>query len=77
MGTKSLERKSWLREYRWFLLSEGLLAASIFFVDLSMELGVAGGVLYVGLVLVALWARQKRYIWGAALLGTTLTVLGY
>ncbi|MBC8288155.1 MAG: PAS domain S-box protein [Nitrospinae bacterium] len=77
MRTKPLELKSWLREYRWFMLLEGLLAASIFFVDLSMELGVAGGVLYVSLVLVALCARQKRYIWGAALLGTTLTVLGY
>ena len=42
MRTKPLELKSWLREYRWFMLLEGLLAASIFFVDLSMELGVAG-----------------------------------
>ena len=77
MGINPLERKGWLREYRWFLLVEGLLAAGFFFVDLSIELGVAGGVLYIGLVLVALWARQKRYIWGAAILGTILTVLGY
>jgi len=77
MGTESSKRKSWLQEYRWFLLLEGVLASSIFFVDLSLELGVAGGVLYVILVLVALWARQKRYIWGAAMLGTILTVLGY
>jgi PAS domain S-box-containing protein len=77
MGTKSLEQKSWLQEYRWFLLFEGLLAAGIFFMDLSLELGIAGGVLYVVLVLVALWARQKRYVWGVAVLGTILTGLGY
>ncbi len=77
MGIKSLERKSWLQEYQWFLLFEGLLASGIFFVDLSLELGVAGGVLYIVLVLVALRARQKRYVWAAAVLGTTLTAVGY
>lgn len=77
MGTRSLEQKSWLRKYQWFLLMEGLLAALIFYVDLSMELGVAGGVLYVSIVLMALWARQKSYIWVAAVMGTILTVLGY
>lgn len=77
MRTKSLEHKSWLQEYQLFLLIEGLLASGIFFIDLSLELGVAGGVLYVALVLVALWARQKRYVWGAAVLGTILTALGY
>ena len=77
MENKLLKYKSWFQEYRWFLLIEGLLASAIFFVDLSLELGVAGGVLYVALVLVALWAKQKRYIWGAAVLGTILTVLGY
>lgn len=77
MRIKSLEGKSWLQEYRWFLLFEGLLASGIFYLDLSLELGIAGGVLYIGLVLVALWARQKRYIWGAAVLGTVLTVVGY
>ena len=77
MRTRPQKYKGWLREYRWFFLLEGLLAAGIFYVDLSLELGVAGGVLYVSLVLVALWARQKRYVWGAAVLGTLLTVLGY
>ena len=72
-----MERKSWLQEYRWFLLLEGVLASGIFFVDMYIELGVATGVLYIALVLVALWARQKRYVWGAAVLGTILTVLGY
>jgi signal transduction histidine kinase len=77
MRTESQKYKGWLREYRWFLLLEGVLAAGIFYVDLSQELGVTAGVLYVALVLVALWARQKRYVWGAAVLGTLLTVLGY
>lgn len=77
METEPQKHISWLQEYRWFLLLEGVLASGIFFADLSIELGVAGGVLYVALVLVALWARQKRYIWGAAVLGTVLTILGY
>jgi PAS domain S-box-containing protein len=77
MGTRHTEYRSWLRVYRWFLLLEVLLAAGIFYLDLSMELGVAGGVLYVSLVLVALWAKQKRYVWAMAVLGTFLTILGY
>ncbi|MBT5631898.1 MAG: PAS domain-containing protein [Nitrospina sp.] len=77
MGTGHKIHKSWLQEYRWFLLLEGFLASGIFYTDLSLELGVAGGTLYVSLVLVALWARQKRYVWGMAVLGTLLTVLGY
>ncbi len=77
MQTEPQKGKNWLREYSWFLLLEGSLAAGIFYVNLSLELGVASGVLYVSLVLVALWARQKRYIWGAAVLGTLLTILGY
>jgi PAS domain S-box-containing protein len=77
MGNRTTERRNWFRAYRWFLLMEGLLAASIFFLDLSMELGVASGVLYVSLVLMALWAKQKRYVWGAAVVGTLLTILGY
>ncbi len=77
MGINLHKHKTWLREYRWFLLLEGFLAALIFYVDLSLELGVAGGVLYVSLVLVALWARQKRYVWGAAVLGTILTLVGF
>jgi PAS domain S-box-containing protein len=77
MKKKIGERRNWLWVYKWFLLFEGLLAASIFFLDLSLERGVAGGILYVSLVLVALWAKQKRFIWIAAVLGTLLIVLGY
>jgi PAS domain S-box-containing protein len=77
MGKEIRERRNWLRVYWWFILLEGLLAAGIFYLDLSMELGVASGVLYVSLVLAALWAKQKRYVWGAAVVGTLLTILGY
>jgi len=42
MRTRPQKYKGWLREYRWFFLLEGLLAAGIFYVDLSLELGVAG-----------------------------------
>lgn len=54
-----------------------LLAAAIFAFDLSLPLGVAGGVPYVALVLVGLWSRWPHYLLWLALLGTVLTILGY
>jgi len=50
--------------------------AVIFVLDLELPLGVANGVLYVGLVLIGLMARDRRLIIGGALLGSGLTLLG-
>ena len=53
------------------------LAAGGFAFDLSLPLGVAGGIPYVALVLVGLWGPWRRYIFVLAALASALTVLGY
>ncbi len=45
--------------------------------DLLLPLGVAGGVPYVVLVLIALWSPWRNYIYLMAVLGTVLTIVGY
>jgi|TARA_B100000315_G_scaffold234265_1_gene248132 light-regulated signal transduction histidine kinase (bacteriophytochrome) len=51
--------------------------AVIFAVDLSLPLGVAGGVPYVAIVLMGAWLRSRRYILALAGVGTVLTVIGF
>jgi signal transduction histidine kinase len=46
-------------------------------VDLMIPLGVAGGVPYVGLVLLGLWSPDKRFTLLAAFAGSALTVFGF
>ncbi len=60
----------------YFVVS-GLLSASLFLFDLSLELGVAGGVTYIVLVLFSLWGGKRSYILWAGITGTVLTWLGY
>ena len=54
-----------------------LLTASLFLFDLSMELGVAGGVTYIVIVLFSLWADKRSYLVGAGIIGTVFIWLGY
>ena len=54
-----------------------LVATTVFLLDLSLALGVAGGVPYVALVLISLWFPQRSYVLVAAAAGTVLTVLGF
>ena len=54
-----------------------LLAGLIFAVDLSFPLGVAGGVPYVGLVLLSVWFPRHLHVVLAAAAGTVLTVAGF
>ncbi len=61
---------------KFFLISIALGAAFLVF-DLSLPLGVAGGVPYVALVLVGLWTPGQRYVLGLAAIATALIVLGY
>ena len=53
------------------------LAVVIFLTDLSLPLGVAGGVPYVALVLLGWWFRERRYIFVLAAVSSVLTVAGY
>ncbi len=61
----------------WFLLLSTLLAVVVFLVDLSIPLGVAGGVPYIAVVLVSLWLPGKRYNIAVATFCTGLTILGF
>jgi GAF domain-containing protein len=61
------------------LLIVAILASTVavFSFDLAIELGVAGGVPYVGVVCLAYWARHRRWIWIVAAGCGALTVAGY
>ena len=54
-----------------------LVAAGVLAFDLSMPLGVAGGVPYVALVLFGIWYPKRRYVILLACVGSALTVAGY
>ena len=54
-----------------------ILAASLFLFDLSLELGVAGGVTYIILVLFSLWGDKRKYIILSGIISTFLIWLGY
>ncbi len=53
------------------------LSVVIFAIDLSIPLGVAGGVPYIAVVLVSLWSEKKRLTIMAAVIGSILTLLGF
>ena len=59
-----------------FLLSVLIALAGLAF-DLSLPLGVAAGIPYIALVLIAQWAPWRTYIFYMAVLGTMLTIVGY
>jgi signal transduction histidine kinase/HAMP domain-containing protein len=54
-----------------------ILLVAIFLVDAFVELGVAGGVLYILPVLMAWYGRQSSHVVFAGLIGSLLTVFGY
>ena len=54
-----------------------LTAAAVLVFDLSIPLGVAGGVPYVALVLLGNWSRSRNYIISLAIVGSLLTIVGY
>ena len=59
------------------LMAVVLLAAGIFAIDLELPLGVSGGVLYVAVVLLALWYPDPRMPLLVALGCSILTALGF
>ncbi|MBT4488411.1 MAG: PAS domain S-box protein [Rhodospirillaceae bacterium] len=54
-----------------------VVATAIFLFDLSLPLGVAGGVPYVALVLLGMWAPSRPFIFLLAVVGSGLTIVGY
>ena len=59
------------------IIASTLLAGLTFAVDLSVPLGVAGGVPYVSLVLLSVWFPRHLHVVLAAAAGTVLTVAGF
>lgn len=53
-----------------------LLAAATFVLDLFQPLGVAAGIPYVAVVLVALWSRERAFVYILASLASILTIIG-
>ncbi len=61
----------------WAALAVGFLAAAIFGFDLSLPLGVAGGVPYVAVILFGWWFERPGSVIALAVLCSILTALGY
>lgn len=59
------------------LIVSTIICAVIFAFDLNFPLGVAGGVPYVGLVLVGLLTKNRRTVLLLAVAGSVLTIVGY
>jgi signal transduction histidine kinase len=53
------------------------VAATVFTLDILLPLGIAGGVPYVGLILVGWWLPKRRTIIFLAIISSLLTVIGY
>ncbi len=54
----------------------GLLTVTIFAIDLAIPLGVAGGVPYVAVVLLSLWAPNKKFTIFVSIICSILTIVG-
>ena len=57
-------------------LAVGIAAMGLVF-DLNMPLGVAGGIPYVALVMLGLWACRREQVLYLAIFATILTFVGY
>lgn len=62
---------------RFILRVSLIISAGILLLDLSIPLGVAGGVPYAAVVLLSLWSPRKRLTLEVAALATILTALGF
>jgi len=54
-----------------------LASAVVFFIDIQLPLGVAGGIPYELFVMATYWTKRKRYTVGAGALATILIVVGF
>ena len=60
------------------LLGVGVLVAvGILTLDIAIPLGVADGILYIALVLIAFFIKSKNFIYVGAITGTLLTITGF
>lgn len=59
------------------IVTAGAIAVTAFVFDLSVPLGVAGGVPYVALVVIGNWLPRPSHTYALGLIGTVLTIAGY
>lgn len=62
---------------RTAILIAAIIAVTVFVLDITLPLGVAGGVPYVALVLVGWWFPKSKTILILAAIATVLTIVGY
>ncbi|MDH5509431.1 MAG: EAL domain-containing protein [Nitrospinota bacterium] len=60
----------------WLALTCGVLAILIFLLDITIPLGVAGGVPYVAPVLISLWSARRYFTIAMATVASLLTIAG-
>ena len=60
-----------------YVLLTAALAVGILLLDIMIPLGVADGILYITLVLVAFFTKNKKFIYLSAVAATLLTVAGF
>ena len=75
MQTMTLFRPRMSQEFLMGLVVT--LMAAFFLMDLTLPLGVAGGIPYVTVVLVTLWLHGGKVTMGMAIVCSCLTILGY
>lgn len=79
IGMGALDKKIRIRKSSTFapLTISLLLASLIFLIDIRLPLGVAGGVLYVAVILVSLWSHSYKQVVYLAFICSALTILGF
>jgi hypothetical protein len=65
-----------ISEFKLIILCS-LLSILIFISDTFIQLGVAGGVLYICVILLSLWSKKKNTPVIFAVIGSILTIAGY
>ncbi|MHA1597523.1 MAG: bacteriohemerythrin [Alphaproteobacteria bacterium] len=53
------------------------IAAILLFFDISLPLGVAGGIPYAALVLIGIWLQKNSHVYALAGIASILTIVGY
>lgn len=65
------------QQAQWPLQVIVALCVGFFILDVQLPLGVAGGVPYVVVILLSLWAASSRFTIGVAVAASALTIVGY
>jgi signal transduction histidine kinase len=60
-----------------YALLAAVVASGLLLLDIAIPLGVADGILYIALVLIAFFTKNKYFIYISAVTGTLLTITGF